>query len=210
MARRADHTREELAGLVVRAAEKLARKDGLRGVAMRRIATAIGYAPGSIYNAVGDLDEVVLRVNARTLERLRQHLGRMVDPARHPIENALAVGEGYLDFVMRQPRLWGLILEHVLPKGSEFPPWYEAALAETTRLVDDVLKPLIKDDGERRRSVATLWASLHGLASLATSGKLAVVDKDDPRAMARLLIERFLKGVAQAEAARAEPCETPR
>jgi WHG domain-containing protein len=73
-----------------------------------------------------------------------------------------------------------------------------------------VLKPLIKDDGERRRSVATLWASLHGLASLATSGKLAVVDKDDPRAMARLLIERFLKGVAQAESARAEPCETPR
>ncbi len=50
MARRADHTREELAGLVVGAAEDLARREGLRGVAMRRIATEIGYAPGSIYS----------------------------------------------------------------------------------------------------------------------------------------------------------------
>ena len=91
MARRADHTREELANLVVSAAEKLARKEGLRGVAMRRIAAEIGYAPGSIYNAVGDLDRVILRVNARTLERLRAHLARAVDPARAPLDNALAV-----------------------------------------------------------------------------------------------------------------------
>jgi AcrR family transcriptional regulator len=194
MARRTDHSREELADLVIRAAEALASEEGLRGVAMRRIATAIGYAPGSIYNAVGDLDAVVLRVNARTLERLRAHLARVVDPARAPLNNALAVADGYLDFVMRQPRLWGLILEHVLPRGSAFPDWYATALGETTRLVDDVLRPLIADEAERRRSVATLWAALHGLASLAASGKLAVVDEDDPHAMAHLLIRRFLEG----------------
>ena len=192
MARRADHTREELAALVVKAAEKLARREGLRGVAMRRIAAEIGYAPGSIYNAVGDLDEVILRVNARTLVRLRDYLASFVDPSRAPLENALAVSNGYLDFVMRQPRLWGLIMEHVLPKGSAFPDWYEEALAEAMRLVDEVLKPLIADQDERRRAVATLWAALHGRASLATSGKLAAVDRDDPHRMADLLIRRFL------------------
>jgi Lon protease-like protein len=82
----------------------------------------------------------------------------------------------------------------VLPRGSAFPDWYERALADTTRLVDEVLKPLIADEAERRRSVATLWASLHGLASLATSGKLAIVDAEDPHAMAELLIRRFLEG----------------
>jgi AcrR family transcriptional regulator len=196
MARRADHSREELAGLVIEAAEALAREEGLRGVAMRRIAAAIGYAPGSIYNAVGDLDEVVLRVNARTLERLRDDLARAVDPTRAPLDNALAVADAYLSFVTAQPRLWGLLLEHVLPKGSEFPDWYDMALSETTRLVDEVLRPLIPDEAERRRSVATLWAALHGLASLATSGKLAIVDEDDPREMARLLVRRFLAGAA--------------
>ena len=193
MARRADHTREELAELVVRAAETLARKGGLRGVAMRRIASQIGYAPGSIYNAVGDLDEVVLRVNARTLGRLRSHLHSVVDSARDPVDNALAVADAYLDFVMRQPRLWGLILEHVLPNEREFPAWYQQALNETTCLVDGVLEPLIPDEDERRRSVATLWASLHGLASLSTSGKLAAVNQDDPHELAQLLIRRFLR-----------------
>jgi AcrR family transcriptional regulator len=199
MARRTDHSREELAALVVGAAEELARREGLRGVGMRRIAAEIGYSAGSIYNAVGDLDEVILRVNARTLENLRADLVRVVDPARPPLDNALAVADGYLDFVMRQPRLWGLILEHVLPPGSAFPDWYEKALGATTALVDDVLKPLTADADERRRAVATLWASLHGLASLSISGKLAVVDGDDPRVMAHLLIRRFLQGAARPE-----------
>ena len=201
MARRADHSREELAGLVIEAAEGLAREEGLRGVAMRRIAAAIGYAPGSIYNAVGDLDEVVLRVNARTLERLRDTLADAIDPAQAPLDNALAVADAYLAFVTGQPRLWGLLLEHSLPKGSAFPDWYDEALGETTRLVDEVLRPLVPDETERRRSVATLWAALHGLASLATSGKLALVDEDDPREMAHLLIRRFLAGVAPGSAA---------
>jgi AcrR family transcriptional regulator len=199
MARRTDHSREELAALVVGAAEKLARREGLRGVVMRRIAAEIGYSAGSIYNAVGDLDTVVLRVNARTLERLRADLAGLVDPARPAIQNALAVADGYLDFVTRQPRLWGLILEHALPQGSAFPDWYEKALAATTNLVDEVLKPLVANEDERRRAVATLWASLHGLASLSTSGKLAMVDTDDPRAMAHLLIRRFLEGAARQE-----------
>jgi AcrR family transcriptional regulator len=196
LARRTDHTREELAELVVRAAEALGRKEGLRGIAMRRIAAEIGYSAGSIYNAVGDLDEVILRVNTRTLRRLRDHLAGVVDPTRSPLENALAVSDGYLDFVMRQPRLWGLILEHALPPGSRFPSWYEAALADATGFVDDLLAPLIPDEAERRRSVATLWAALHGLASLASSRKLTVVNDDDPREMGRLLVWRFLGGTS--------------
>ena len=199
MARRTDHSREELAELVVGAAETLARREGLRGIAMRRIAAEIGYAAGSIYNAVGDLDAVVLRVNARTLERLRAALVRLVDPARPPIENALAVADGYLDFVARQPRLWGVILEHVLPPGSDFPTGREGARGDDERRRRG-LKPLVADEDERRRAVATLWASLHGLASLSSSGKLAVVDRDDPRAMAHLLIRRFLGGAASPAA----------
>jgi AcrR family transcriptional regulator len=196
MARRTDHTREELAELVVKAAEKLARREGLRGVAMRRIAAEIGYAPGSIYNAVGDLDRVILRVNARTLERLSGHLVGAVDPDRSALQNALGLADAYLAFVMRQPRLWSLLLEHALPKGIAFPSWYEEALARPTRLVDDVLKPLIPSPEERRQSVATLWAALHGLASLSTSGKLAILDRNEPRALAQLLIRRFLQAGA--------------
>jgi hypothetical protein len=61
--------------------------------------------------------------------------------------------------------------------------------------IDHLLAPLVPDEAERRRSVATLWAALHGLASLASSRKLAVVN-DDPREMGRLLVRRFLGGMS--------------
>jgi AcrR family transcriptional regulator len=192
MARPTKHTPDDVARMVVDAAEALARQEGLRGLSLRKIAAEIGYAPGSLYNVIGDLDEIILHLNARTLERLSEYLRTRIDPRMPPVENAFAVADGYLDFVMAEPRLWGLILEHRLLTGTQTPQWYSETLAAITGLVDDVLRPLIADEAERRLSVVSLWAALHGIASLATSGKLASVHDTDPHAMARQLVARFL------------------
>jgi hypothetical protein len=93
---------------------------------------------------------------------------------------------------MAEPLLWGLILEHRLLPGTDTPVWYERTLKATTGLVDDILQPLIADEAERRLAVASLWAALHGIASLATSGKLSAVHNADPHAIAQQLIARFL------------------
>lgn len=189
---RGEHNREEFATLVTGAAEELVRSEGLRGLGMRRLAGVIGYAPNSIYNGVGDLDAVVMRVNARTLERLHAALRAALDPAAAPRENALAVADGYLAFVAADPQVWSLVSEHAPAPGSAFPDWYARALAQATDLVDGVLLPLLPDPDERRQAVAALWASLHGLASLSTSNKLAVLTPEPPRDLARLLVGRFL------------------
>jgi len=185
-------SREALPELVLAAAERLAAEEGLRGVTMRRIAQAVGVVPGTIYNLVGDHEEIVLRLNARSLRRLQTHLQAAIDPQGDPAANALVLAEAYLDFVAANRLLWGVIFEHSLPAGGALPEWYAAELGRTTGLVDRVLEPLLPDAEERRRAVASLWAALHGLASLSTSGKLAVLDQDDPRGLARLLVARFL------------------
>ncbi|WP_244472255.1 MULTISPECIES: TetR-like C-terminal domain-containing protein [unclassified Methylobacterium] len=159
---------------------------------MRRLAAVIGYAPNSIYNAVGDLDTVVMRVNARTLARLHAALVASVDAGATPRANALALADTYLAFVAADPQVWSLVFEHTLAPDSAFPEWYAAALAQATDLVDRVLAPMIPDATERRQAVATLWAGLHGLASLSTSRKLAVLTPEPPRDLARLLVGRFL------------------
>jgi AcrR family transcriptional regulator len=201
MARPAKHTRDDVVRMVVDTAEKLARKKGLRGLSLRKIASEIGYAPGSLYHLIGDLDEIILHLNARTLARLSSFLKTRIDPSRPAAENAFAIADGYLDFVMAEPRLWGMILEHTLPAGTKTPVWYGQTLASTTGLVDELLRPLIADADERRFAVVSLWAALHGIASLATSGKLASVHDGDPHVMARQLIARFL----DVPAPKAEP-----
>lgn len=189
---RGEHNRAEFADLVTAAAEDLVRSEGLRGLGMRRIAGVIGYAPNSIYNGVGGLDAVVMRVNARTLARLHAALTAVLSPDAAPRENALALADGYLAFVAADPQVWSLVSEHAPAPGSAFPDWYAQALAQATDLVDGVLRPLLPDPDERRQAVATLWAGLHGLAALSTSNKLAVLTPEPPRDLARLLVGRFL------------------
>jgi AcrR family transcriptional regulator len=189
---RGEHDRDGFVALVASAAESLVRHEGFRALGMRRVASAIGYAPNSIYNAVGDLDQVVLRVNARTLERLHGALEAVIDAGRPPRDNVLAVADAYLVFVAADPRVWSLLFEHLAAPDQPFPDWYAAALARPVGRVDAVLAPLIAEPAERRRAVAALWAALHGLASLSTSGKLAVLTPDAPRELAQLLVGRFL------------------
>jgi AcrR family transcriptional regulator len=191
MPRPAKAPREDMIEMVLDAAERAARAGGLRAIGMRSIASEIGYVAGSIYNAVGDLDEVVLRLNARTLRRLREHIGGRIKPRKDAASNAIAVADAYLDFVAADPLVWSLILEHST-RGREFPDWYQDELAQTIDYVDEILKPLIPGAAERRASVAVLWAALHGMASLSSTGKLAVINGEDPHNMAHLLIARFL------------------
>lgn len=192
---RGEHNREEFLALVIRTAEGMVRREGLRGLGMRRLASTIGYAPNSIYNAVGDLDAVILRVNARTLERLHASLTAAVRTEASPRTNALAVADAYLAFVAADPQVWSLVFEHQIAPDSPFPDWYAEALGRATDLVDGVLRPMIPDPNERRQAVATLWAGLHGLASLSTSRKLAVLTPESPRDLGRLLVGRFLGAV---------------
>ena len=190
---RGEYDREGFTAMVAQAAESLVRNEGFRGLGMRRLAAAIGYAPNSIYNAVGDLDQVVLRVNARTLGRLHAALSAAIDPANAPRDNALALAEAYLVFVDADPRVWSLLFEHIAAPDVPFPDWYAQALAQPVGLVDTVLAPLIEDPAERRSAVAILWAGLHGLASLSTSNKLRVLVPDSPHALARMLVGRYLR-----------------
>ncbi|MCE4224518.1 WHG domain-containing protein [Methylobacterium sp. C25] len=183
--------------MVAQAAESLVRNEGFRGLGMRRLAAAIGYAPNSIYNAVGDLDQVILRVNARTFRRLYTTLQNAIDPQRPARDNALALADAYLVFVAADPRVWSLVFEHVAAPDVPFPEWYAEALAEAVGLVDQVLTPMLPDPTERRQAVATLWAGLHGLASLSTSNKLAVLVPGSPRVLAQMLVGRFLADGAE-------------
>ena len=193
---RGDHNREEFVTLVIEAAERMASTEGLRGLGLRKIAVAVGYAPNSLYNAIGDLDDIVSRVNARTIDRLRLHLEAAIVPEAGTAATILRLAHGYLDFVLAQRKLWSLLFEHVLPPGRDNPPVFTAALARVTGLVDRELKPLVPDRVKRGHAVATLWASLHGIASLAASGKLVVVSTADPHDLVDMLIRAFLAGQA--------------
>jgi AcrR family transcriptional regulator len=198
MARRSDHSREELSDLVLAAACAITAAEGWQAATMRRIAGEIGYAPGSIYNAIGDLDAVLLRVNAGTLGQLAERLAEAVarcDPAAALLERALAIADAYMGYVVANTRLWACVLERVPSAENPIPDWYAQPRARLMEIVAAVIAPLYPGVAARRRAVVALWAALQGVTALAVGGNLAFAAADvDAGDIARSIVLRYLTG----------------
>eukprot|EP01037_Dinobryon_pediforme_P005729 gene5728-5792_t len=163
---------------------------------MRGIAGRIGYAAGSIYNAVGDLDAVLLRVKAETLLRLSAHLTEAAKvEAATPLDRALFVAQAYVQFVSDNRLLWIVMLEHQPNDGVELPDWFRAAQSAPFETVDRLLEPFFPDPAACRRAGTALWAALEGVAALTVIGSLAMADRTaEPVEIARSIVHRYLTG----------------
>ncbi|WP_243438203.1 TetR/AcrR family transcriptional regulator [Fundidesulfovibrio soli] len=199
MARRSDHTREQLTELVLGEAQRLVEAEGFKALTARRVAEAVGYSPGTLYNHFKNLDDLVVQVNARTLELLDGELAGAA-PTGDPQADALALALAYFAFVERHPRLWELLFEYRLGQGSELPRWFtgriEAILARMARVLAPLFAP--GDTAGVEEAVQVLWASLHGIGSLATSGKLEVVTARSAAQLARSLVVHYVGGLGAA------------
>lgn len=193
MARRSDHTREELHDMAIREARVVLAEEGLRGLSTRKVATRMGYSPGTLYNVFADLDDLILNVNAQTLAALGQALSAAVDGVEAEAA-PIALARAYVAFVSDRANLWDVLFEHRLPEGREPPGWYSDALGGLLRRVEGVLSPLFPDDPAAcEQSVRVLWAGLHGICSLGISGKLGSVTPLSMGVLAESLVTNYLK-----------------
>ena len=124
MARRSDHSREQLADMAVAAAAALAERDGLRGVTARGIAREIGYTVGTLYNVFENLDDVLRHMNAATMDALHEYVtAEPIDDDPEPALRTLA--RRYLAYVGEHPRLWSAVIEFEPQDGAPAPAWYQ-------------------------------------------------------------------------------------
>ena len=192
MARRNDHAPDDLRRMALDAASALAREEGLRGLTVRRVAERIGYAPGTLYNLFDNLDALIVMMNGETLARLAAALGAAASGPAEDRPRALV--DGYFDFVEREPRLWAVLFEHRLPEGRQLPEWYRDALGGLIDGTAAALAPAMAgwSAPDRREAVVAMWAALHGISTLAVSGKLDLVSDGSPRRLGQLVVGSIL------------------
>ena len=205
MARRSDHTRDEVRTLALKAAREVAAAEGWRGLTARKVATRIGYSVGTLYNVFRDLDDMIIAVNGETLDALFLDLqtARTAKTTEAPEEALRALAEAYVAFIDRHPNLWDILFEHRLPPGRKLPSWYDEKLARLLGLLEQAIAPLFgdADRAERGRAARVLWCAMHGICSLARSGKLGIVSGDSVEAMASQLILTYTAGLRTPVAA---------
>lgn len=184
---------------LITAAEAEIAEKGLLGLKARDVTQRAGCALGAIYNAVADLDELVMRVNSRTLERL----GAALAPASHagsPEAVTLALADAYAVFALANRRLWSALFEHRLPEGVEMPDWHrqdhEVLIARIVAPLRQ-LRPDLPDD-EIRLRVRTLFGAVHGVVHLALQGRLVGVPEPLLRQEVAALVGALVLGAKLA------------
>jgi AcrR family transcriptional regulator len=201
MGRRSSHTPEELRELILDASTELISEGGLGSLSAREIARRINYSPGTLYNVFENLDDLVLTIEGRLIDGLAAELDKVPDQGG-PMDQALAMGRAYLNFTSKQPKLWNLLFEHHLPAGRDVPVWYQQKLDAVMQRVEKVVAPLMPKSSPEQitRSAHVLWAGVHGITSLATADKLAVVTSEGAGPLVDLLISAYLSGLKHVNA----------
>ena len=194
MARRSDHSREELHGMALAAARDIVETDGLRALTARRIAARIGYSAGTLYNLFDDLDDLIVHLNGRTLDALYEELRDL--PLDDEPEAAVRVlAEAYIRFTGNHPKLWHVLFEHHLPEGRTLPEWHHEKIVRLHGLSERALAPFFPPgcEAERHHSARVLWSGLHGICSLEVAGK--IVATETATAMAETLVDTYVAGI---------------
>ncbi len=155
-------------------AQEIIATQGLAGLKARDLAATAGCALGAIYTAFDDLDELILRVNARTLARLDAELNSALGGAE--AEQALqAMARTYLNFARREEPSWRALFEHRLPPGLAPPQWYVDARNRLFNRLDMPLSQLLPGTNHLARAAfaRTLFSAVHGVVALGLDEKIA-------------------------------------
>jgi len=195
MARRSDHSRDEIRTMALVAAEGLIAEQGFSGLSARKVAAAIGYTVGTLYLVFRNLDDLILQVNERTLDALFSCLQEALEASAEG-EGALALGLAYLHFATEAPRRWGAVFDHHLPEGEVPPPGYLAKVERFFTLLEGVLRGLApaRSDAEIARAARALWSGVHGVCILGLTGRLDPVSGGELELLVASLVRNYLAG----------------
>jgi len=195
MARRSDHTREELTELAVDAALALIEAEGFEKFSARQVAAKIGYTVGTLYNVFGSYDELLLRVNARTLDHWYGYLqarlkrGGKSEPLR-------VLARGYVDYARTHYNRWIALFEHHRDNSTPVPDWYEERLKRFFAMLEDIIRSHAGQDRRKaRRDAQVLWAGIHGVSILSLTGRLELIGAETTDTLVNALIDNYLKGL---------------
>jgi AcrR family transcriptional regulator len=198
MGRRSDHSRDEIREMAIKAATRILTQKGLARLTARGIATDIGYTVGTLYLAFENLDDLILHINAKTLDEIYTRIDRASQDLADPVQRLSAMAKAYIDFSFQQPRRWSAIFEHSLV-DIPVPDWYQNRVDTVLQLVEKEFQQLAPGGSgpEIKIAARTLWAGIHGISMAGMTSTTVVKSPDIVWQLAQSLITNYLKGFLQ-------------
>jgi AcrR family transcriptional regulator len=195
MARRYQHTLEEIRAMVLQAAETLVKEQGHTALNARKIAMMIGYSVGSIYMVFNNMAEITLTLNANSLDNIATFLNQAWED--NPTMNAQQFAGCYCRYIRQNPQLWQMVFTYPTA-NTTLPDWYQQRVNHSLDQINSALARILPTTASQA-ACQTLWLAINGLPSLSLIGVPGAIDQAELEYHMAVLIAMFGSGL-QAQA----------
>ena len=169
--------KDDLKETILRAAKELFLEKGYDATSMRNIAEKIEYSPATIYLHFKDKNEVFYALHQEGFRMLVASFRTLINVS-DPFERLKAMGQVYINFAIENPDFYQLMF--VMQEPMEV---LELDIAKCWDEGEDAFRFLVETvvacqekgyfKGMEPTGLSfTVWSTVHGLASLRTSGHL--------------------------------------
>lgn len=183
------------------AGEQLLREKGATGISLRAVAKQAGVSHTAPYRHFTDKQSLLAGLAEIGFARLRDAMYGIIDAhPDDPREQLVEAAAAYVRLALDNPEMNHLMFGGVLPDDAA-----PGSLQETARQSFQGLLDIIDNGARAGRYVArpslelaaTAWSLVHGLAMLASTGRLKGphAPEPDPEALARRMAEHLLVGI---------------
>lgn len=194
MARRSEHTQQQIRELVLNAAERIVVEDGIEALTVRKIAMEIGYTVGSVYMVFANVQDLLRHVSGRSLDRLAERL-RLLPAEGSVEERIMALAMSYLDFASEEFNRWRIMFCRETP-AEPLPEWYADKLRAVLAPLEQLFRELCPERGDEHARLAarTFWGGVHGLCMMSLHRGLDDFGVEEGRQAMGLLVGNFVDG----------------
>jgi len=193
MARRNDHTREELVSMTLEQVKNFLDEHPHHELSLRKVAAMIGYVPSTLVNVFGNYNLLLLHAVAQTLDELFAEAEEQMKDVSSPEDALRKLAYCYLNFASQHPYRWQLIFQHTM-NGEELPEWQSERIDSMTGMLESLIRQITpnKTDEAILESSRVLWAGVHGITLLTVDDKLFTSTPVDGKALIDNLIGTYL------------------
>ncbi|MDB4972912.1 MAG: hypothetical protein JWN48_1253 [Myxococcaceae bacterium] len=162
----------------------------------RQVCAFLGYTTGHLYHHFGSLDGLLCRVAQYAFERF----GARLIAAGGALRDGPAMAEAFVEFGLAHPLLYGLMFDRHYDWAALHARGLVGPAAPSVQLWKTLVAEISARGTKRPEDDArVLFAGLHGLVSVARSGRanigaLELTDREAAIAAARRLAELILPG----------------
>lgn len=193
MARRNDHTREELVALTLQTVKDFLSENSYHELSLRKLANMIGYVPSTLVNVFGNYNLLLLHAIAQTLDELSNEAMTAMQKSPDSKQALFNLAYCYHDFAQRNPYRWQLIFEHNM-NGAELPEWQAKRIDHMTGMLESLLIQISPEHSpsEVLQASRVLWSGVHGITLLSVDDKFFSADPVDGKQLINNLLSNYL------------------